>query len=133
MKMTCKRDILTFEDAQKEAKSYPYVLAYMLESVVMGETDKLYETIMSETYTKARFFDSDRELHIFSYNGSIRAVRTQSIPSDEEDCIVKAYKLAKKYGGEEKTLLVKEYLNYDSDGQAYVEQTCLAGIGRADI
>ena len=72
------------------------------------------------------FFSEDKELHFFDLDGEMQAV----VVSDEDgnDELVKEYELAGKFRNVGNSVFVKEYIDYDEDGQANVVLTRLQGI-----
>lgn len=124
-------------DSAKEAietekeYTYKYALIYLMSEVYLGENNR--SDLPFDEILEARFFDESGELHIYN----------------EEDCW---YRSEIRDDGEENTEIYKEiypvsgeifheqeengpirledwkYLNYDEDGQIYVERTRCAGI-----
>ena len=117
--------------ATEKEYTYKYALIYLMSEVYLGENNR--SDLPFDEILEARFFDESGELHIYN----------------EEDCW---YRSEIRDDGEENTEIYKEiypvsgeifheqeengpirlevwkYLNYDEDGQIYVERTRCAGI-----
>ena len=73
---------------------------------------------------EARFFDGEKELHMFKTEENWNFVRTSK---KDGDYLEKSYRMDAAFPGQE--LIVRQYVDYDEDGQAYIARTCLCGIG----
>lgn len=104
---------------------YEYVLAYMISRIVLCRAENFDGTDWDECF-EARFFDENKELHIYEQDGKKCAVKVSG--TADGDCLVKKYALLDQYFGEKKYLCVCEHLGYDEDGQASVLLTRLTGI-----
>ena len=91
----------------EHASEYTYALVYMISELILCRTQELPNLDWTECM-EARFFDEDKELHIYEEDGKLQAVKVTE--------------------GAGKLLCVREYYAYDEDGQAYVSLTRLAGI-----
>lgn len=117
---------VNFKELQPgDVKNYTYALLYRLSEVKLCKTEQLMDSDLKECI-EARFFSEDRELHWFETEDGMCAVEVTD--DGTTDYILKKYKLAPKFSGEGKILVVKEYLDYDKDGQAVVGLTRLAGL-----
>lgn len=116
---------IEFSKACAKIPEYEYALLYMISEIVLTKTDSLAEINWAEC-TEARFFSEDKELHFFEVDGEMQAVEVSD--GDGQDEVVKEYELAGKFQAIGKTVLVKEYIDYDEDGQANVVLTRLQGI-----
>ena len=67
-------------------------------------------------------------LHIFEYNGELKAVEIVDEDDNAKDTIIKKYTLNTRFNKIGRVVVVQEYLNFDEDGQAFVELTRLTGI-----
>ena len=132
------------DHALTQITEYSYALLYMMSDILFCKTKDLPQTDWSECL-EARFFDQEKELHLFEEDGRLKAVRIteavdrQAMQEEEaagdvfvtfESCdrLIKKYQLQDRYQKLGQTLCVCEYLSYDEDGQAYVSLTRLAGI-----
>ncbi len=113
------------EDMFERIADHTYALVYMISEILLCRTSELPE-IDWEECIEARFFDNDKELHIFEKDGRMQAVEITE--EDGSDCLVRKYQLAKRFTDAGDLLCVHEYLDYDEDGQAVVGLTRLAGI-----
>ena len=126
--MSYKIDIVTMEDAKDIYKSYPYALIYMMSELIFTKTEEL-ETILWDECLEARFFGRSGELHLFRLDGEVRCRRIE----DEDggaagDILTDMYKLDGRFQKLGNGVVVKRYLKYDDDGQAYVCLTRLADV-----
>lgn len=104
---------------------YQYALIYGISGIVFRKAADCNGVCWDECF-EARFFDEDKELHIYEEDGEKRAVKVTG--TVDEDCLLKKYELQDHYFGPGKYLCVCEHLEYDEDGQAMVVLTRLAGI-----
>ncbi len=132
------------DHALTQITEYTYALLYRMSEILFCRTKDLPQMDWSECL-EARFFDQEKELHLFEKDGCLKAVRIteaidrQAMQEEEADgdvfvtfesCdrLIKKYRLQERYQKLGQTLCVCEYLSYDQDGQAYVSLTRLAGI-----
>lgn len=101
---------------------FDFVLMYKLSEIVIIPYSE-FENIDSEV-TEARFFDSFKELRIFDYNGQKRGCLIE----DETGDIVNEYERSIKSKTGFKKAFIKEYMDFDEDGQAYVKAVRLKGL-----
>ncbi len=111
--------------AYESITMYEYALVYMLSEVILCKIENLPK-LNFEQCLEARFFSEDKELHIFETEEGKKAVEVSDV--NKEDSIIKKYEIAPKFSKVGKVLVVQEYLEYDSDGQAVVGLTRLKGI-----
>lgn len=123
--MSYKFEKVEFSKACTAIPEYEYALLYMISEIVLAKTDSIVEINWAEC-TEARFFSADKELHFFEVDGEMQAAEVSD--GDGQDEMVKEYELAGKFQDIGKTVLVKEYIDYDEDGQANVVLTRLQGI-----
>ena len=119
------------EVAKKMIEGFDYALIYMISEVILKKIDKtdIVESINWEECEEARFFSENKEIHFFRENGKLQAVKTSDDQNESKmDCMQKKYELASKFRNLGRSVLVKEYLEYDEDGQVRIAQTRLRGI-----
>ena len=105
-------------------KGYRYGWIQSISSVQIGDIDSL--DINSESLLEARFFNEEKEMHIFNYNDSLKAIETVLEKCDH--AIEEKQILRKKYG---KTVTLRNFIDFDpDDGQAFVCRTVLCGYER---
>lgn len=114
------------QEAYNQITQYEYALIYMISEIRLVCT-KDAETLNWTECIEARFFSDDKELHIFEQDGEKVAVEVYDT-GEPQDEIIKEYPLAHKFHYMGKKLYVKEYIEYDEDGQAYVALTRLQEI-----
>lgn len=126
--MSYKIDTVTMEDVKEMYKNYPYALLYMMSELVFAKTEDL-ENVLWEECLEARFFGEKGELHLFQINGEIRCRRIEDEDGEAEgEVLTDKYKLDGRFRKLGNGVVVKRYLKYDDDGQAYVALTRLAEI-----
>lgn len=113
------------KEAWAEASSYQYALRYEIGGIFLEKTADICGN-SGEECMEVRFFDAEKELHIYEDDGEQHAVKVTC--TGKEDCQEKRYLLQERYAGIGKYLCVCEHLGYDEDGQAAVELTRLTGI-----
>ena len=123
--MSYKFEKMEVSKACAAIPEYEYALLYMISEVVLAKTDSIVEINWAECI-EARFFLADKELHFFEADGEMQVAEVSD--GDGQDEVVKVYELAGKFQDMGKTVLVKEYIDYDEDGQANVVLTRLQGI-----
>lgn len=111
--------------AKQKIKDYPYALLYMFSEVLLSETTDLGDVNWSECI-EARFFGENGELRFWRESGSLVAA-TLSV---QGETIISGYALDGRYNSRWKDVIIKQFLDYDEDGQAYISGTMLAGLGR---
>ena len=117
----------TVEWLKEHMTEFPYALLYMMSGIVFCETRELEaKPIEWEECLEARFFAPDRELHMFEQEGDVTVAEISDDGDGDEEII--RYALDNRFRKPGKTLLVKQYLDYDEDGQAFVTLTRLCGV-----
>lgn len=113
------------DDVLEMLAEYQYALLYGISGIVFCKAADYDGADWDECF-EARFFDEDKELHIYEEDGKKCAVKVMGTVDD--DCLVKKYELQDRYFGPGRYLCVCEHLKYDEDGQAAVALTRLTGI-----
>ncbi len=116
---------VAMDKARERISQYRYALVYMVSGIVFGNAAEIGKIEWDECL-EARFFDENRELHVYEGDDGLCAVEVRK--TSDEDCLMKKYELRRQYFGEKKRLCVCEHLDYDEDGQTFVALTRLAGI-----
>lgn len=115
--------IESINEIEAEIKNgYKYVILYRLSDVKIIPIEK-FEGF--NEVKEAIFFNMDKELKCFNYNGQFRGVVIED-EADDKNIEPKSRRLFSKLGY--KTLKIKEYITYDEDGQVYVQATRVCGI-----
>lgn len=123
MSYTAER--IEVDTALAHISEYRYALVYQISGILFCGTGELHGFDLGECL-EARFFDADKELHIYEEDGNWCAVKISG--TEDDDCLIKRYELQERYFGAAKYLRVCEHLTYDEDGQASVVLTRLTGI-----
>lgn len=71
---------------------------------------------------EARVFSEKKEIHLFQMEDMWRAIET--VREDQDDCFEEVQLLRTKYG---KKIILRHYVGYDDDGQAYIKRSVIAG------
>ena len=121
----------------KEQK-YEYAWIQCLSNVYIGPLSDIGE-LDEEELLEARFFHGEAEIHVFPYDDSFKAIKTEKQSDDVElirnsDDIYDILKEGKGDYFEEKqilrkggTIILRHYLDCDNDGLARVSATVLCG------
>lgn len=115
------------DELLEKAKEYDHMIAYMMSSLWVGNTREFIHHVLEKTdeLLEARFFSKHEELHIFLREEQLQAVQVRDEQADE--VLVHSYPLFGKFKHLE-SLQVKQYIQYDKDGQAYIALTRCVGF-----
>ena len=124
-------------DSAKEAietekeYTYKYALIYLMSEVYLGENNR--SDLPFDEILEARFFDESGELHIYNeedcwYRSEIRDDEEENTEIHKEIYPVSGEIFHEQEENGPIRLEVWKYLNYEEDGQIYVERTRCAGI-----
>lgn len=98
--------------------SYQYAVIYNISDMYVGEARR-YETLQEEQLIEGYFFDQDRELHIYWDEDALKLVEFKESDNGHLEHVDCSFELSKKVDGCDE-LIVREYLDYDEDGQSYI-------------
>ena len=118
-----------FDEAIQAGSKMEYVLLYMMSEMIFCKgTEINLEQVDFGECLEARFFGPHKEIHLYRTEGGWKAVLTEEVT--DLDHIDRKYRLSKKHqnAGLGSELVVREYIGYDDDGQAYIVKTRLAGV-----
>ena len=144
-------------DEAAALSGFEWALIYRSEKIELISWDKADKkeifcetSYMGDENLEVRAFSGEKELHIFLTEDGPAAVYTEFCASKNTEEVADAdrsesdaveynvmeekYKLDKRFqvscGGDKQknTLIVRKLLAFDEDEQAYVKQTCLAGL-----
>lgn len=117
-------------DALKKATEYEHNLVRQISSV---RIDAPMEQIIWEEVEEAFFFDEKQELHIYRSGEELIAVEAAE-EEPAQHIVKKCYEINKSLfsDSEKKKIVVKEYLDFDEDGQCFVGYTRLSGIVKGE-
>ena len=118
-------------EAKETEKEYKYALIYLMSEVYLGENN--WSDLPFDEILEARFFDESGELHIYNeedcwYRSEIRDDEVKNTEIYKEIYPVSGEIFPGGKANRPIKLEVWKYLNYDEDGQIYVERTRCAGI-----
>lgn len=91
------------------------------ELLTVEESDSIEEGNLLE----ARIFTNGKELHIFPYEDVLQAVVTESEEGD--DFWEESQLLSGRFGY---SVIIRNYIAYDPDGQAYIIRSVMNGYDR---
>ena len=104
---------LPVEEALSLGQQLPYAYITELSRVVVGHTPVALE---QEELLEARFFGLQEEIHIYQTADGLAAI---ALTENEDDLWIDHQRRIRdpKFGH---SLTVREYISYDTDGQAYI-------------
>ena len=98
---------------------YEYIWAWQLEQIQLGRLDII--NVNLEKLVEARIFSDGKEIHIFDFEDSWRAVE---VKTDENTLYQDEIQVLK----DEKKLVIRHYIDFDTESsQAYICGSCLNG------
>lgn len=107
------RKILTKKQALEQMKELSFAMITRLSEVTIGEAP---EEFSFDELIEARFFDADREIHIFQENGEWNYAYISE--DDETEFFDSQSRLIADLGTK---LVTRKHIAYDeTDGQAYI-------------
>lgn len=99
-------------------QGYKWIILYNYDSVKVDEIQNI--KLNKNDILEARIFSEEKEIHIFKKDGSFKAVE---FIEDNEKPIDRSHLIINDKFGKFKKIGVKDYLEYDSDNQAYISYT----------
>jgi len=115
---------IKIEDIMQYTKDLNYYIIYYFDVLKFGEGEILELNI--ENINEAFLFNENKCLHIFRDDG----IRGILYTYEENDIVISEEQIARK--GKEfkrlKSLIVNKFINYDDDGQAYIERVLPAKL-----
>ena len=106
---------------------YKYIWKQEISSVVLTSVNKA-DDLEEENLLEARIFTEGKELHIFRFEDSLRAVET--VGNSDDDFFEEEQLLRERFGH---SITVRNYIDYDRDGQAYIIRTVLNGYNQEEL
>lgn len=122
MKYTC----LTPDEARQQCSRYKYALVYEISRMQFGRTEQI-DPVNWDEVADARFCDSTGELHYYNDGTGPQAYKLEDENETDESCHEYVCSMVSNKDGYSK-MVVKEYYQYDEDGQLHVVMTRLAGM-----
>lgn len=109
-----KKEQMQPEAAITRGKTLPCALIRGLSGVTLGKTP---ENVSTDDLLEARFFSETEEVRVFRTEDGLRAV---CLTEEPDDVVIEArYTIDNAEFG--KTITVHQHLDFDKDGQAFVE------------
>lgn len=104
---------------------YRYALIYKFDGIILDETKNVNDPDFSDCL-EARFFNEDKELRVWRENDALKFAAV----SFDGDHIDVSYELDKRFSNMGNTVIIRQYLDHDDDGQTYIKSSIVAGFGR---
>lgn len=108
---------ISLEEAKNAVKSYDYGLIYYMSSMVFDAISNICEINWDECM-EAYFFDKEGQLHIYRDEDVLTVQKFSEI--ETLAMVEKKYELANTFKELGDSVVVREYLEPDEDGQMYV-------------
>lgn len=118
---------LTMEEALESISNYEHGLLYRISSVDIVSVAEMGALDTSD-FQEAYFFDEKKQLHIYQADEGLAAVMITDEEGCDEHTLLKIYPITGKHNEKAKKVTVKEYLDFDEDGQVYVAYTRLVKL-----
>ena len=107
-----------------EIGKYSYVLAIEMSKVRFG---KATDTEFSwDECMEAYLFNNEEQIHVYRKNNELYAEKTAGIVS--KDYVDRRYKLANRFASVGESIIIRQYLRPDEDGQISVCFTKLMNV-----
>ena len=103
---------------------FDYALIYLMSEIIFEKTSDL-KPFEWEECLEARFFSDNREMHVWAED-TLNAVIVEDVDDLDQKRI--KYILANQFKHMGKSIVVKQYLENDDDGQCNVVLTRLCGV-----
>lgn len=107
-------------------ENYAYGLVTEMSRVVLLSGEELKDYMIGEELLEARFFDKEKELHIWREDDLLKSVLVTE--TKEAKPILKEYPLTSAVSPDGKWICTAQYPAFDEDGQAYIGLTRLCGV-----
>jgi hypothetical protein len=123
MKKTCYKLPEEVEAAKTDAEKYEFVYIRELSRLEMGRRTDLEPINWNEEneVIEVRFFDDKSELRFFKQDGNLRAALIEDDGGKEGIDFKTSDKIDLLHDGKfGKSIIVREYFDYDADGQIFV-------------
>ncbi len=118
--------VISLNDAKEQGQLLKWVLVRQLSSVAMGEVINM--PIDWDEVTEVRFFDEEKEIRIFERDGDLCSAVIADSASDVENVDFRDRTISLEHKGAfGREITVREYFDYDEDGQIFVAATRLKG------
>lgn len=117
--------IENIENAISKGEKLPYIYIRNLSDLYVGKTSNYIldgNKIDEKEVIEVSFFDNHNEIKIVKNNNLLSAIEITK--EDKDDIISKIFKINNKVNGKEIT--VDYHIDYDEDGQAFIQTKRLA-------
>ncbi len=114
-----------FQEVIKLLTEYKYCLIYKISEVILDQMIQISESDWEEIQ-EAWFFKEEGQIHIYRDEGMLLAAMIDDALLPDAHTLEKTYCLADKFQEKgKKKITVKEYIDFDKEGQCYVAYTRL--------
>lgn len=110
---------IPLKKAEESIDQYEWGIVYQMSELLFDRTEKLKRQIMWEECLEARFFNETSELHFFGNPGHLQAVCISDDGTGQNEEI-RSCLLADQFIKLGNILKIKEYYDFDTDGQLYI-------------
>lgn len=116
---------ITIDEMKSQIVQMKYGLIYEISNVIFDRMENIADIDWDE-FVEGYFFDDKAQIHVYDTEDGLQAVCFAE-PSESE-FVDKEYELTGKYQSVGNSIKKREYLNFDEDGQVYVEYTRLVDV-----
>lgn len=116
---------ITIDEMKSQIVQMKYGLIYEISNVIFDHMENIADIDWDE-FVEGYFFDDKIQIHVYDTEDGLQAVCFAE-PSESE-FVDKEYELTGKYRSVGNGIKKREYLNFDEDGQVYVEYTRLVDV-----
>lgn len=116
---------IDIDEVKALIQQYEYALVYEISQMVFDKIESISQINWNEIQ-EAYFFHPKSQIHIYWNGDSLQA----TIYNETEDVkfVDRCYELAGKFHGIGNSIIEREYLEYDDDGQTYVAYARLVTV-----
>ena len=115
------------DEAKTIIKDMSYAIGQFISEFEMGTPDEVGD-FDSDDCIEARYFNKDKEIHVFRNDDELCC---REISDTDKEFVDTEYELAKCFRSHGKSIVVREYLDVDEDGQCYVTGSRLVEVKEA--
>lgn len=116
---------IDIDEVKALIQQYEYALVYEISQMVFDKIESISQINWNEIQ-EAYFFNKNSQIHVYQNGNEMQA----TIYNETEDVkfVDRCYELAGKFHGIGDSIIEREYLEYDDDGQTYVAYARLVTV-----
>ena len=116
---------IDIDEVKALIQQYEYALVYEISQMVFDKIESISQINWNEIQ-EAYFFNKNSQIHVYQNENEMQA----TIYNETEDVkfVDRCYELAGKFHGIGDSIIEREYLEYDDDGQTYVAYARLVTV-----